>query len=664
MGFNPSQSASIAHKKGPMLVLAGPGSGKTLVITHRTKYLIEQCGINPSNILVITFTKAAAKEMKERFVKLCQGTVLPVSFGTFHAVFFSVLKYAYRFNASNILREEQRITFLRDIMENLELELDDEGEFISGITSEISMIKNDRIDLEHYYSVNCSEEIFRKIYTLYEQKLRKANLLDFDDMLVFCYELFKERKDILKAWQEKFQYILIDEFQDINQVQYEVIKLLAAPRNNLFIVGDDDQSIYRFRGAKPEIMLNFEKDFPNTKKVLLDTNYRSTKAIVQGSVRVIKNNQKRFDKEIKTYHEEGENIVVKTVATQDLESRELIAYILEYKKRGIHLSDMAVLFRTNTQPRQLVEKFMEFNIPFKMRDSLPNIYEHWIARNILSYIKITLGSRERKEFLQIMNRPKRYISRECLEDSEISLECLKEYYKDKQWMVERIEKLEYDLRLLRNMPPYAAINFIRNGIGYEEYLKEYADFRRIKLEELIEILNEIQEGAKSFQTFEEWFAHIEAYSKELKEQAKNQEKQVDSVSLATYHSSKGLEYKIVFLIDVNEGITPHRKALVEADLEEERRMFYVAMTRAKKMLFIYSIEERFGKKLDKSRFVGELLLDKEALTPGTVVSHQKYGRGIIQAVEKGKLIVHFEKPDKTLLLDMAYCMTNQILTVK
>lgn len=663
MGFNPSQSTAITHQKGPMLVLAGPGSGKTLVITHRTKYLIEQCGVHPSNILVITFTKAASNEMKERFEKLMEGNYVPVSFGTFHAVFFSVLKHAYKFTAGNILREEQRISYIKEIIERLELEIEDEGDFISGITSEISKIKNERIDLAHYYSTNCSEDIFRKIYNQYDHKLRRANLIDFDDMLVFCYELFRERKDILKAWQDKFQYILIDEFQDINQVQYDVIKQLAAPKNNLFIVGDDDQSIYRFRGAKPEIMLNFEKDFKQAKKVLLDTNYRSTKEIVEGALRVIKNNQKRFSKEIQTNNEQGEKIQIKTVKNQDIENKEIIAYMLEYHKRGVPFSDMAILFRTNTQPRLLVEKMMEYNIPFKMRDALPNIYEHWITKNLISYIKIALGCRERKEFLTIINRPKRYIKRECFEFPEVSMEYLKQYYQDKQWMVERIDKFEYDLRMLQKMPPYAAINYIRNGIGYEEYLKEYAQFRRIKEGELMEVINEVQEGAKSYRTYEEWFTHMEEYAKELKAQAKNQKQQADSVSMATYHSSKGLEYKIVFMIDANEGITPHRKALVAADLEEERRMFYVGMTRAKKMLFLYSIEERFGKKLDKSRFVGELLLNKEALQPGAVVTHQKYGQGTIKAVEKGKLIVRFEKADKTLVLDAAFCITNQILSI-
>lgn len=294
MSFNEAQSIAINHNKGPMLVLAGPGSGKTLVITRRTKKLIEDYGINPSEILVITFTKAAATEMQQRFFKLMENHKPSVTFGTFHGVFFKILKYAYGLNGSNIIREEQKLQFLREIIGRLELELDDESEFIADIISEISLVKGEMMDLNHYYSTSCSEDIFKKIYRSYEEKLRRGNLIDFDDMLVFTYELFKARADILSSWQKKYKYILIDEFQDINKIQYEIIRLMALPENNLFIVGDDDQSIYRFRGAKPEIMLNFQVDYADSKQVLLDQNYRSTKAIVEGALKVIKNNSKRL----------------------------------------------------------------------------------------------------------------------------------------------------------------------------------------------------------------------------------------------------------------------------------------------------------------------------------------------------------------------------------
>ena len=266
MDFSASQLEAIHHKDGPALILAGPGSGKTAVITERTRQLILEYGVNPSNILVITFTRAAAGEMRERFFRLMGGKQYPVTFGTFHAVFFTILKYAYHFHAGNIIREDVKYQYMREIVTHMGLEYEDENEFLSSLLGEIGMVKNAGIPLDNYYSANCPEGVFRKIYRTYDDKLRRNRLLDFDDMLVYTDELFRERKDILAAWQKKYRYILIDEFQDINKIQFDIMKMLALPENNLFVVGDDDQSIYRFRGAKPEIMLHFDKDYPNTKK--------------------------------------------------------------------------------------------------------------------------------------------------------------------------------------------------------------------------------------------------------------------------------------------------------------------------------------------------------------------------------------------------------------
>lgn len=609
MSFTKAQSRAITHKDGPMIVLAGPGSGKTTVITERTKYLIQNYGINPMEILVITFTKAAAQEMRQRFLRLMEQEQTQVTFGTFHAIFFGILKHAYHFTGDNILREDLKHQYLKDIIERMNLDIEDEGEFIGNIISEISLVKNDQIPLEHYYSTTCSENAFRDIYQKYQLRLEKENRLDFDDMLVYTYQLLKERPDILLGWQNRYRYILVDEFQDINKIQYEIVKMLAAPENNIFIVGDDDQSIYRFRGAKPEIMLNFPKEFRDTKTILLDQNFRCTGNIVKAAELVIRHNQMRFQKNMKEVKESGDKIELHTFANQPQECAHIIKKVQEYIKEDYQYSDIAILFRTNTDARLLVEKFMEYNIPFKMRDSMPNIYDHWIAKNVISYIHLALGSRERREFLQVMNRPNRYIGRECVDEAQVSLENLKKYYDDKHWVVERIEQLEYQLNILKRMTPYAAINFIRHGIGYEAYLNEYADFRKIKVEDLYEVLNEMQEGAKDFKTFEAWFAHIEEYTKALTDQAKEKNKISNAVTFTTLHSSKGLEFANVFIIDINEGIIPHRKAILDADMQEERRMFYVGMTRAKEHLHMYSIRERYGKNLQPSVFLENLKQD-------------------------------------------------------
>ncbi len=605
--YNEAQSEAIAHRDGPALVLAGPGSGKTLVITHRTRKLIEDYQIPPENILVITFTKAASIEMKQRFDKLMENRRCNVSFGTFHSIFFKILKHAYNYNASNIIREDQRKLLVRQIINSMRLDLEDTAEFVDGILSEIGMIKNDRIALEHYYAKNCSEETFRDIYTQYQKKMCEQNMIDFDDMLLMTYELLSARKDILNQWRRKYQYILIDEFQDINQVQYDIIKMIAAPANNLFIVGDDDQSIYRFRGSKPEIMLNFEKEYKNTHRILLNINYRSTKNIVRAATNIIRHNKQRFPKEILTVNDKGEKIVITKSKSPAEEAKSVISKINKYISEGIDDTDIAVLFRTNIVARELVGKLIEYNIPFQMRDVLPNIFEHWIAKDIIHYIKMIRGNRERATFLAIMNRPNRYLSRECLTEDYITFDMLRKYYFDKKWMIERIDKWENDLKWMARLSPYAMIQYLRKGVNFDEYIVKYAEYRRMNPEDLNEVLDALQESAKPYKTFEEWFDYIEEYTRQLKEQWQKRQENREGISLVTMHSSKGLEYKIVFVISADEGITPHSKAVLDEDIEEERRLFYVAVTRAKEKLHVCYVEERYNKPMEISRFLQEMI---------------------------------------------------------
>lgn len=606
MDFSASQLEAIHHKDGPALILAGPGSGKTAVITERTRQLILEYGVNPSNILVITFTRAAAGEMRERFFRLMGGKQYPVTFGTFHAVFFTILKYAYHFHAGNIIREDVKHQYMREIVTHMGLEYEDENEFLSSLLGEIGMVKNAGIPLDNYYSANCPEGVFRKIYRTYDDKLRRNRLLDFDDMLVYTDELFRERKDILAAWQKKYRYILIDEFQDINKIQFDIMKMLALPENNLFVVGDDDQSIYRFRGAKPEIMLHFDKDYPNTKKIILEENYRSGAGIVDASLKLINCNKERFYKEIHAAQKTGGLVQFTLYENQREENKKIIERILAHIQNGGKYSDIAILFRTNTQPRLLMEQLMDYNVPFSTRDNIPNLYEHWIAKDIFAYIRMAQGSRTRRDFLQVMNRPKRYISRENVDEDEVAFDVLYDIYKDKPWIAERVEKLEYDLKVIGRISPYAAINYIRQGVGYDDFCREYADYRRISEEDLFDKLDELQEGAKGYKTFDEWFVHIEEYTKELERQSEKQRENKNSVLLATLHSAKGLEFQTVYIIDVNEGMMPYKKAVLEADIEEERRMFYVGMTRAKEKLYLSSVKNLNNHETEISRFIREM----------------------------------------------------------
>lgn len=606
MKFNESQTRATAHKTGPMMVLAGPGSGKTTVITGRTCNLIKQ-GIPASSILVVTFTKAAAREMKERFLHLMNLHTSQVTFGTFHGVFYGILRHTYHLSGQNILSEDMKMKLLRELVDTYCQDTEDEADLLTNLSREISTVKDGRIDLSHYYSACLAEEVFRKIYEEYQGWLNKNKKLDFDDIMVWTYKLFRKRPDILKLWQDKFQYILIDEFQDINPIQYDIIRMLASPRNNLFIVGDDDQSIYRFRGAKPELMLNFPKDYPDTVQVTLDTNYRSTGEIVKKSGLLIGENESRFSKKIQTNREDGDKIDIHIFENDRDEVAHMIESIREYLKTGHEYRDVAILFRTNTGSRKTVEQLMAYNMPFQMRDGLPNLYEHWVARDVFTYMRMSKGSRLRADFLRVANKPNRYLARDSFLDAEVTFESLYQVYEERQWMWERIEKLEHDLKVLDPMTPFGALNYIRYGIGYEGYLKEYAQYRRIKPEELLEILDELQDTARGFDRVEDWFDHIERYKEELKRQNQTRQKELNGITVSTLHSIKGLEFDNVYILDVNEGVIPYRKAVLDADVEEERRMFYVGMTRAKNRLHLYAVQERHDKKAEISRFLQEIV---------------------------------------------------------
>ena len=607
MKRNPSQQRAIAHLSGPMMVLAGPGSGKTSVIVERTAYMTKEGGISPANILVVTFSRAAAKEMKERFLNFTGQEYTPITFGTFHGVFYGILKQAYGFTAANILAEEEKMAILRELAMNYGGDLAEEGDFSEEVAKEISVVKGNRISLEYYYSSCCPDEVFRQIYREYIKICQARRKLDFDDMILYCYELFDKRKDILAAWQNKFQYILVDEFQDINQMQYDIVKLLAKPQDNLFIVGDDDQSIYHFRGARPEIMLNFTKDYPAAETVTPDVNYRCSKKILSSAMQVIGTNKKRFQKHLQTPNPEGAPVKLREFENPREEYLEVVSELRERMERGDKLEDTAILLRTNQEAEGLVGALMERQVPFNMKEKLPNLFHHWICRNILAYLRFASGDESRKNFVEFMNRPNRYISRDAVSLSPvISFEQLKDFYKDKDWMCDRLTTLETHLRILKGLSPFAAINFIRKGMGYEEYLREYAEYRKIKPEELSEILDWLTDSTKGMDSLKEWEDYIEDYTGKLEEQAKKQEQEREGVLISTLHGVKGLEYDKVYILNVNEGSMPYKKAVLEPAIEEERRLFYVGMTRARKELDLCYVRQQHEKKREPSRFLEEV----------------------------------------------------------
>ena len=615
MKLNRGQDEAIKHGNGPCMVLAPPGSGKTLIVTERTRYLIEESGVRPDQILVITFTRYAAREMKERFERLTAGKNYPVTFGTFHSIFYGILKCAYGIGANNLMSEKESSVLLQEVLDQTDIEstpeVEDEEELVRELLREVGMVKNGLYHLKDFHSKYLTQDEFAEVFRSYEHQKKERKKFDFDDMLVQCYALFRKKPEILQGWQKRFQYILIDEFQDINRVQYEVIRMLAAPRYNLFVVGDDDQSIYGFRGAKPELMLYMKQEFPALRTISLTVNYRSTEFITGAAARVILHNDTRFYKRVQSFRGRGQNVHVQEVLDEQEEAQYVTEEIQKKLDQGIKPGEIAVLFRTAVQARMISEILSEHRIPFEMRDYVTNFYKHFIVKDMMAYLQLAAGKRDRSLFLTICNRPLRYLARNSMENRQVNFEDLRKFYCDKDWMLDIIDQFDVDVRMMKNMAPYAAIQYIRKKIGYDDFLKEYAEKHQIPWKQLMDVMAELEERSKNFKSYDEWEIHIAKYTQELEEQQAKARKikgeRENKVQLMTIHSAKGLEFEDVFVIHANEGGIPHQKAEKKEEIEEERRLFYVALTRAKNNLCISYITQKNGNSIKPSRFVEELL---------------------------------------------------------
>lgn len=613
MGFNESQLEAINHKDGPALVLAGPGSGKTTVICQRIKQLITGYGVPPSEILVITFTKAAAREMKQRFLSLTGNLYVSVTFGTFHAVFFSILCHAYHYSVNSIITTEAQFNFIRNEVSKLELEFEDENEGISLILSEISRVKCDRLSINSYEAYSCPPESFKRIFKEYNNMLANKRLIDFDDMVIMCYDLLSKNPDYLMAWQNKYRYILIDEFQDINSAQFETIKLISDRFKNVFVVGDDDQSIYGFRGSKPEIMLNFEKIYPDAKHIELNVNYRSKKDIIYAAKSVIDCNKVRFYKNFKVEQGEGEKVHICEFDNLEEEKNFLVSQIKKLHASGLNYSDIGILSRTNVINSIYGTVLTNEGIPCSYVAKEISIYDYWIGKDIAAYLRIAKGSRKRTDFLQIVNKPMRYITRSFLTEP-VSFEKLMDVYSNDTEMTERISDFRFDVNMIRKMTPFAALNYIRKAVGYDDYIRDYAGKHHISKEEVGGVLEELTRQAKKFNTSGQWLDYMDGCKKASKDSKMQQDRNNgslnrrdrDGVNFYTFHGAKGLEFRAVFITDVCEGIVPYHKAVLDSEIEEERRMFYVAMTRAKEKLYLCYPKERYNKSTTKSRFITEI----------------------------------------------------------
>jgi DNA helicase-2/ATP-dependent DNA helicase PcrA len=608
MNLNEDQKKAAEILYGPAVILAGPGSGKTAVITERTLNLIRKHHVPGGNILVVTFTKAAADEMKRRVLAAGRSDEEKcVTFGTFHSLFFKILRFSMTSGTFSVIGEGEALKTVSHLAYEAGLETGN-TDVMGEIRAEIGKVKGNGGLKNGYCSSSCAPDIFKRIYTGYDEALKRNSLLDFEDMMLMTEKLFKDRPEILDLWREKFEFIMIDEFQDINPLQYRLIRLLAKPRNNLFIVGDDDQAIYAFRGSDPKIMLGFERDYPDAVRIVLKKNYRSKGSIVNAAERLIRQNVNRFPKEIEAVREEGVPPEVRVFDDRKAEGDAITDKMREYHARGLLWSQMAVIYRTNRLAGQMTSSLSAANIPFSVKGSFQSIYSHFAVKDVLSYIMLARGNRKRETLVSVMNRPKRYISRDCLPDDPFSFEGLKAAVRKKPWLYNAVEKLEYDLSFLKRGTPHSAVIYIRKAVGYDGFLKEYASGKGLREEELLEVLDRLQEEAAEFKDFESWFEHMAKMKNELERRADMEKGEVkDSVTVTTMHGAKGLEYDVVFLPDVNEGITPYKKAVTLEDAEQERRMFYVAVTRAAMRLHISFVKRLNSKDAVISRFIKEML---------------------------------------------------------
>lgn len=609
--LHPNQIHAISHGAGPMLVLAGPGSGKTTVIIQRIRRLTEKMGVSPYRILVITFTKAAAEQMKTRYAAL-QGKS-GVMFGTFHSVFFRILRQACGYSLEQVLSEDERRNTLQKLVTEARISVQDQEEYIQQFFSQYSLMKNQLLDVSDFMPDGLPKDEFVALTKKFDGWKRRNEKIDFDDMLTECYDVLSQDEKVRKMWQDRFDYILVDEFQDVNRAQYACLQMLATPKNNLFVVGDDDQSIYGFRGASPSFMLDFPKDFPGTEKVFLDVNYRCSGRIIRLASQVIGTNVSRYAKEIKGNRELGDRINV-FVAKDSGDEAELTAQkIARLLEEGMPIEEIAVIYRTNIQGGAFARALFRRGIPYHLRDGGFHLYDHWIARDLAAYLFLAENRDSDASLLRIVNKPKRYISKDLLAEAEQMpyglLRSLHVCPSLQKWQAEHLESLEEDLRQIQKRKPYEALRYVRKVVGYDEYLSDYAAYRKASLSNMIEIADEITETAKGTESGTEFVRKMEELSRQMKEQSK-QKGNTHGVTLTTFHGAKGLEFGAVFLPSLAEGIIPYEKGRKGSALEEERRLFYVGLTRTKDRLFLSFTENRYEKPLKPSRFLMEMGLDE------------------------------------------------------
>lgn len=612
------QMQAVTKTNGAVLVVAGAGSGKTRVLTARTAFMLHEKKIDPRSIMLVTFTAKAANEMKSRlhsYPGLSREQIQRLPAGTFHSLFYRILAFHHpeKWNGDKLLKMDwQKEHILKTRGRELKL---DEKEFAYDIAiQQISYWKNSLTAPENVKPLSQWEEQVKELYKYYEHAKKEQGLFDFDDMLLGCYELFSENLSLLEMYQNRFQYFLIDEFQDINKVQYEVIKLLSAKSKNICAVGDDDQSIYSFRGSDPKYLRQFEKDFPNTEIVILNENYRSNHEIVQTANRIIEKNSLRRPKNMRAQLSTGKQPVLFFPFDEEEEATMIVTDIQEKIKKGYQPGDFAILFRTNTESRAVFERLSSSSLPFRIDNDLEPFYERFLVRGMLSFLRLSIDEDNQHAVRDIL--PALFVRQDILQDLKAEsilrdrtlLECLSGIKTGYPFQERKLRRLVPIIRSLANSRPATAIEIVEKELGYNDFIRKRGNEGN-KLDKGSDDIRNLKVAAKNFSTIREFIEHTDhmtAMNKEIKKSNKNRN---DVISLSTIHRAKGLEYKTVYILGAVDGSIPHDYAL-EAwrngdiePLEEERRLLYVAITRAMEELYLSIPERRKGKKAHPSRFL-------------------------------------------------------------
>ncbi len=604
--YNEEQLSAVYHNKGPAIILAGPGSGKTTVIVGRVKHLITKYKVNPSSILVITYTKAAALSMQSRFFREMEGKVFPVSFGTFHAIFYQIIKEQSFFHTHQLINNEEKRYLIKSLIEKSKIS----DEMAEQILVCISLFKNGFCINELPVPTCIDSEHFQRLYEQYNKSVYLAGKLDFDDMVLRCKQLLEQNPDILNKWQKRFSYVLVDEFQDSNKLQYEVIKLLSLPENNLFVVGDDDQSIYGFRGASPNIMQQFEKEYPKAKRIVLNKNYRSRKDIIQAANIVIGYNCNRINKRMITGTMMDRFSYLKAVNINGFDNYlSENGYIVNRIKElytCFPYEEMAIIFRTNQEMENFASHLEKEKITFQLLTSGKDSRNHFILQDIISYLHLICNHWERKNVLNVLNKPNRKISRVYFQTEEyVDLTKIGKHLADmgNLSLAYTLNQFHNHILNAKNISPYLAIYKIRKALGYENWLSEKAGDNRTLYADYRKVLDEITLKAKEFESTKDYLDYLLTQNNKKFYQNKN----LKGVNLLTLHGSKGLEFSYVCIPNVNEGNIPHGKLITEDNEEEERRLFYVGMTRAKVVLDVLYLKGSKEHQRFASRFLTSIL---------------------------------------------------------